>query len=587
MRCAGIMLISVCAAAAMAQSSTSVPASTPTNPAEQKKPAPEAAAKPQPPSAEEKWLYPAQRVSADLEASAANLKRDLHAVAFTTLGSYWWKQDKPAAERWIYPAVDEITIVPQEESDSDRNIRLEAARRVLAIVTPLDPILRERLKDVVSGGTSSEENFFSHSARERTANAFLNSAHDTDPESGERAITESLQFGVTENTVKAITALYFQSPEEAQRLFDTSLSQAIRSTSNSVYEMDIRAFEILLRSPPGGVPDSWRRSTDNAFIATLNNPNYGQSTRCALANELYQSISTPPADLAQTVAANMSLCGSGNSANSDDKNLIERENPQTSDDYLKVAAEAKLASTRYQMKLTAGEKAEEEAKKDESPGPEDGPVKALRILDGMMPDERAVNPAEYKRRREDVAVRASLWIINFGGRLSNCSGGLRVVDNSPRETILHVAIGVAEKIGGGPCYLELMQTTVLRQIDRIPAEDPNDYVRAINLVLRRGPTPADNSLRTILRAMDGWKERDPKLVPRGEVAYSAPWNNLYPLAVVSELFNIPPDTLRAMARGYFRNELLRTDFELLIVKGFLERYAQDLQKEKAESVAEK
>ena len=69
---------------------------------------------------------------------------------------------------------------------------------------------------------------------------------------------------------------------------------------------------------------------------------------------------------------------------------------------------------------------------------------------------------------------------------------------------------------------------------------------------------------------------------------AAPWNKLYPLAIANELFNIPPDTLRAITRGYFRNELLRADFELLLVRGFLDRYAEDLRKEKTEkAVAER
>ena len=322
-----------------------------------------------------------------------------------------------------------------------------------------------------------------------------------------------------------------------------------------------------------GIPAEWKQSVVEVLANVFSNSSIDENSRCAWASQFVPTAQSGDADLERVVAMAMSHCAGTGS----DAQTIQRENPQTSDDYLKVASEAKSPSARFQMKLTAGEKAEEEAKKDDNPGPDDGPVKALRILDGMTSEERAVGASEYKHRREDVAVRAALWTRHFSG----CSAGLRVIDTSPRETILHVAVGVADKITEPSCYGELMRTTVLRQIDRIPPEDPNDYIHAVNLVLKRGPYP-EQSLQQILRSMDLWKERDPKAVARGDAAYAAPWNKLYPLGIVSELFDLSPDTLRAIARGYFRNELLRADFELTLVKGFLDRYGRDLQKEKAE-----
>lgn len=541
------------------------------------KPAPDtksqAPPKPKPVPPEEKWLYPAQRLSADLEEQSWRLKRELKSVALATLGSYWWKQDRAAAERWVIPAVESMTIVPQEESEADRTNRLDALRRLLAVVGPLEPMLRDRLRDVVSSGTSAEEDFFSRGSRTRTANALLDSAYDAEPEQVARAITESLQFGVTESTIKAIAALHSKSPEEAQRLFDTALSQAMQSRSNvNVFEMDVRAFELLLQSAPGGLPDAWRSSADSALIAALNNTNYAQSTRCALANELYQSISAPPADLVRAVALALTLCGGETSAATDDANLVERERPETSDEYLAVASSAKTVSVRYKLKVTAAEKARKEDLESEN----GGPVRALRIFDNMTPEERAVKPGEYKRLRGEEAVRAALFTID----LSGCAPGLRVVDNSPRETILHIAIGVAEKITG-PCYREV-EDIAFRQMRRIPADDPNDYIRLLNVVVRKNPFP-DYPLQNFLREMDRWKEKDPKTLAPGEPAYEAPWNRLRPMPLAAELFNIPAERLSAMTR-FLRNDLLRVDFQLHLVRGFLQHYAQE--KVKAEVAAE-
>lgn len=554
------------------------PAASQTLPADSKQQKPESQSKPAGPTAEEKWLYPAQRVSADLDEQSWRLKSGLKEVALATLGSYWWKQDRGTAERWVLPAVEAMTIVPQEESEIDRNGRVDGVRRLMAIVGPLDPMLRDRLRDVLSSATPKDNKFGSESARWRSADALVRAGEAGDSSHLGTAISDALQFGVTQNTAIAIADLYSQSPEEAQRLFDRALSAATASGR------DLRAFIPFFDSEAGfKLPDAWRPSVERAFVSALNDQSLSQGSKCGLASELYSRVSGERNEVAQSVVAAFASCGMGSRATGEDSDLVQRENPQTSDDYLRVAAESKHASTRYQLKMTAGEKAEEEAKKDDNPGPDDGPVKALRILDGMTPEERAISPSAYKRRREDVAVRASLWTIRFSG----CSAGLRVVDASPQETVLHVAVGVAEKMTSptaGACYLEWMNTTVLRKLDRIPPEDPNDYIRTINLVLRRGPYP-EQSLQQVLRAMDQWKEKDRTNVSGGEVSYTASWTFLYPLAITKELFDIPPDRLQAIARVISRNRLLEADFKLMLVKGFLDRYAQDLHKEKTEKAA--
>jgi hypothetical protein len=165
---------------------------------------PETKAKPTP---EELWLYPAQKLSADVESQAWRMRHDLHAILFATLGAAWWKQDRGAAERWIYPAVDEVTIASQDEPELEHVRRLEAARRVLVLVTPLDVILRERLKDTVKNMTANTSDRRSWGARVSSADALVLASENAGPAQFARALSEALQYGVTSSVVFGIDRL--------------------------------------------------------------------------------------------------------------------------------------------------------------------------------------------------------------------------------------------------------------------------------------------------------------------------------------------------------------------------------------------
>jgi hypothetical protein len=558
------------AAPAAPPDKATAPAAADTKPT---KSSPEPPAKPKPVPPEEKWLYPAQRVSADLESQAWRVKRDLHAVAAATLGATWWKQDRTAAEHWIYPAVDEITIAAQDEADADRGRRLDAARRVLALVTPLDPILRERLKDTIKLAAARDNDRGSTVSRGRAADALVLAAENAEPVQFARAISEAIQYDVTETTVAAILSLRKRLPEEANQLFSRALSRAM-SSGNS-FEM-LAFSEVLTATGGTDIPDQWRQEVAAAYTRALGEGGLDRNERCDLANLAANASEPEDAGASQVLASASAECTAGDPVLAADAQVLQRANPQTSDDYLAVAGQSKSPNSRFELKYTAAEKAESE----DTDSDNGGPVRALRIFDAMTAEERAVRPGEYKRLRSDVAVRAALYTIGRAG----CSAGLRIVDSSPRETILHIAIGVAEKVTAPACYREVMDI-VLRQMRRIPAEDPSDYYRLINLVVRRGPYP-EQSLQEILRAMDGWKEKDPKTLALGEVAYTAPWNNLLPMPFVSELFSIPAERLSAIVRGVSRNELLRVDLELHLVRGFLDRYAREISKPKAEVASE-
>lgn len=527
------------------------------------------APKPKPIPPEDLWLYPAQRLSASIESDAWRIRRDLHAIGFATLSAAWWKLDRSAAEHWMYPAVDEVAIGSQDEAAIDRVRRLEAARRVLALVTPIDVILRERLKDTVKNAADRVTEF-GPGVRWQTADALVDAVENGTPSDQAGAISEALQYTVTSSTVLAIDALRESMPADAERLFTRALSRAM--SSNDPEEM--RAFMPLLTDDD--TPAQWRQQISNAYTRALGNGNLDPMRRCVLASESAGSEELGT-EVQQAIAATAAECmrGFSDPVRDTDTQLLQRADPKTSDDYLAVAGQSRSPISRYHVKLTAAEKAE----KEDLESGNGGPIRALGIFDGMTTDERAVNPGEYKRLRTEEAIKASLVSLGKSG----CSAGLRIVDSSPRETILHIAIGVAEKITTSNCFQPAMDL-VMRQVGRVQPEDPDDYYRIINLAVRHGRYP-EQMLQEVLRAMDGWKPKNPKTVAPTEIGYQAGWNELRPMPIAAELFNIGAEKLSAMARGC-RNDLLRTDFELFLVRGFLDRYARDLAKQKEEMKAE-
>lgn len=547
--------------------SQQAPSSSP-GPTQQKS---EPAVKLKPLTVEEKWLYPAQRISADLESQFWRAKRELHAVGIATLGSYWWKQDRTAAEHWIYPAVDELTFASQLESGEERGARLQSMRRVLAVVSPLDAVLRDRLRDTLRASSRvGHDDVIGPLAQMNTADAVLNAVPDESPNELARAISEALRYAVTPSIIYAIENLHDDLPDEAEHLFSDALAKAA-ATPNAV---ELRWFGSVLEDTSGSVPDTWKDAVAREFQRVLGDGSMDRKTRCMAATELGARtdwLGGQYAPLITTVGDGCNGAGGFTKELAADSNAISQRDPHTVEEYLAAADEVRTSTARYQLKITAAETADEAGQS----------IRALRIMDDFKPDERAVNPSEWKLRRSDIAVHATVQAI----RQNNCSSGVSIVETSPRLTMFHVAVGVAEQIGKSDCYKQLIEIA-LRQM-RAPVEDPNDFIRLLNMVVSRGPVRKIN-VTAILREMDAWPERDPKRLPRGELAIAATWNSLESLDIDEHLFDIPPEDLTAIARGFFRNELLRADFELFVVQGFLARYARESQKRTMQSsVAEK
>jgi hypothetical protein len=103
-----------------------------------------APAKPKPPTPEERWLHPAQRVTAAIDSDLWRMPRHLHAMTLANLASIWWKDDASSARKWIETAVDDVTLVPANEAEPDRALRLRGARVILSLLTPSTPVCGRR-----------------------------------------------------------------------------------------------------------------------------------------------------------------------------------------------------------------------------------------------------------------------------------------------------------------------------------------------------------------------------------------------------------------------------------------------------------
>ena len=88
--------------------------------------------------ARELWLVRSQNITNDLLKDAADLSSMQRAVLWVKLGQRWWREDPTRARSWITNAIEVVEQVPNKENPDERNERLETARILLTIATPLD-----------------------------------------------------------------------------------------------------------------------------------------------------------------------------------------------------------------------------------------------------------------------------------------------------------------------------------------------------------------------------------------------------------------------------------------------------------------
>lgn len=513
------------------------------------------------PTPEERWLRPAQRLSASIDSDLWRLSPPQQAVARAQLASIWWNHDPTSARTWASAAVDWLTHTPENELDSDRAQRIRAARIALSLITPLDSALRQRIDDMLQPKDVPPGPQEATAAKNYYGTVLSAAMQDrSHPERLAQAISDSLPSGVTGVTVHALITLRSVQPDPADILFRRALLSAGDSPDA------LLSFAAALHPEPGAtpLPDAWRVPSLEAIAHVLGGDTGEADQRMKLCR-LYSRVSGYsdfPPDIAAAVAHGRSNCQlpQPNPDQVFDSNLFRERAPKTADDFLTLIPEVKTAQDRAQMRMNAATRAELDDK---------DPERALKIMDSMPPDELASRPGAYERMRMELATRAALHAIDAGRN----DDAYRILDESPSISAFYISVNVLQK-SRKPLSTKFYDLA-LKQMSGEETDNPMDYVNLMNLYFRKGDL---SPLNAIVSEMDRWKAKDPKALKAGEAFYTAPWNWLTPLQLGREVADFDASAVS----GHFANAQnvpLRIELQISLTRALISRYESMAPKE--------
>ena len=240
--------------------------------------------------ARELWLIRSQTITTDLLKDAADLSSLQRAVVWGRLGKRWWHEDPSRARTWFTNAIEVVEQVPNKENGEEHSERLETARILLTIVTPLDQKLSKRLLMVMASDKSTNDD---HSA---AANALIDTAAavvEEDPKRAGELVAQALRTGTPNNDMHQLFyAIRRWDPKLADSLFVQALALAKQDPrSGLVNSLTYVAFPAL-RGQGDDVPappDSLRTELLQLLVGSLNaNPAAGENSNCGSVSWLAQ-----------------------------------------------------------------------------------------------------------------------------------------------------------------------------------------------------------------------------------------------------------------------------------------------------------
>ena len=174
--------------------------------------------------ARELWLVRSQTLTTDLLKDGADLSPMQRAVLWVKLAQRWWHEDPKRATTWITNAIEAVEQVPNKETPEEREKRLETARVLLTIVTPLDQKFAKRLMAILTTESKSSE-----STRRGTADALIDAAVAVvadDPIRAAELGALALRTGQPNNLDSLLFPLRVRDPKLADSLFVQALALA-------------------------------------------------------------------------------------------------------------------------------------------------------------------------------------------------------------------------------------------------------------------------------------------------------------------------------------------------------------------------
>ena len=170
----------------------------------------------------ELWLVRSQTLTSDLLKDGTDLDSFQRAVLWLKLAQRWWREDPKRARGWIMNAIEVVEQVPNKEKPEEREVRLQTARVIVTIVTPLDQKLADRVLTFLA---SDKSTYNEHSA---AANALIDAAVavvQKDPKRAAALGAMALRTGNPDNNIQDLLfPLRVRDPKLADSLFVQALA---------------------------------------------------------------------------------------------------------------------------------------------------------------------------------------------------------------------------------------------------------------------------------------------------------------------------------------------------------------------------
>jgi hypothetical protein len=495
----------------------------------------------------ELWLVRSQNVTNDLLKDASDLSSLQRAVLWAKLAQRWWREDQKRARTWIADAIETVKQVPNKETQAEREDRLEAARVLLTIVTPLDQKFTKSLMTVLTAGDKSAEPNWSSDALIDAAVVVVND----DPKRAAELGALALRSGAPDNLEQLLFPLRARDATLADGLFEQAMvvvRQDPRSKlSNSLMFVAFPAQRGLPANTPVP-PEPMRMELLQYYVGMINKTmidNVDQNSTCGTVSWLSPVL--PEID--RLLPKQMLLVRQAiNRCQSPDPHVrlqideaLRSQPLNTVESLLKAGLDANDLETRTEYEFRAADLAADNKDYD----------RAIKILDDMSQEQRdAINESWTSWRRTWAAEGAVEHYKNGRFREMNL-----MLDGVPSDiqpfAKADFVNSVPEKAVSETAPLIQILNDAIKGLRRsnIPETDKYDwYFGLLRTVVKYQPADANAVLKDAIASLNQVEEVQPLNMTDWLKYLGPPLVEMDEFIVKDALASIKPVPYRAQLR---------------------------------------
>lgn len=460
----------------------------------------------QPTGSYELWLSRSKAITEDLLKDSERLTPSERALLQAKLAQRWWRDDPERAREWASKPVEAVESVPNMEGAAERGRRLATARLLLQIVAPLDQKLGARLVAVLSEGAERAASDERSANAEGLADAALALAVK-DPRRAAELGELALRVGGPSKVVPILWGLRFKDAKLADALFVRALEATRQSPERaSLHALTQVAFSELLQpgSKAPATPDSLRTELLRLDVAYLQANPLNAANRDSVCGGVvsfiapvlpqFQRLLPQQADIARQ---SVLQCQTDHPLARQTVDDALRYQPlNTVDDLLKVADAATDMKVRTLYAYRAAAMAKEQNDLD----------RALKILDGMSPEQRTFMGGSWEAYRWDWGALAALKYYKAG----DVSMMHLVVNAAPADLQPFVKLALVTKLPSprkkeaDPTLAFLDEAREGLRRSAIPEADKCGwYIGLLRLTVKYQPAQATAVLKETVAALNG------------------------------------------------------------------------------------